>query len=216
MRDASTPHAAFVRAADRFCTLLAEESLAALSARTTVTTPTGAAAAGLAHPNPRDLAAVSIVRSGDALAAAFARLEPSCSWGGKILCQRDESHPDKPARFLLRKLPANIPSTRTVFLCDPMLATGGSACLAVEELLKVGVAEAAVVFVCVVAAPQGLARLRRAHPGVQIVAGCVDEGLNESKYIMPGLGDFGDRYFGTTEISGVTELSGGSGGSPTA
>ena len=207
LRAAGTPHEAFVRAADRFCALLAEAALAVHATPATVYTPTGAPARGLLHPDPRGFAAVSIVRSGDALAGAFARLEPTCSWGGKILCQRDEGAPDKPARFLLRKLPSTISAARTVFLCDPMLATGGSACLAVEELLKVGVAAAAITFVCVVAAPEGLARLRAAHPAVTVVAGWVDDGLNAEKYIMPGLGDFGDRYFGTSEISGVTHVA---------
>lgn len=209
LRDASTPHASFVRAADRFCTLLAEAALAVHALPATVATPTGAPAAGLAQPDPRALAAVSIVRSGDALAAAFARLEPTMSWGGKILLQRDETHPDKPARFLLRKLPSTISAARVVYLCDPMLATGGSACLGVEELLKAGVAEGSICFVCVVAAPEGLARLRAAHPSVGIVAGWVDAGLNAEKYIMPGLGDFGDRYFGTSEISGVSVVGAG-------
>jgi uracil phosphoribosyltransferase len=204
LRAASTPRVAFVNAADRFCALLAEAALAVYALPTTVATPTGSSASGLAQPDPEALAAVSIVRSGDALAAAFARLEPAMSWGGKILVQRDEALPDKPPRFLLRKLPSTIATARVVFLCDPMLATGGSACLAVEELLKAGVAEAAVCFVCLVAAPEGLARLRGRHPALTIVVGWVDERLNEEKFIVPGLGDFGDRYFGTTEISGVS------------
>lgn len=79
-----------------------------------------------------------------------------------------------------------------------MLATGGSATMAIRELLDHGVEESRIVFVNVVACPEGVARLRRAYPQVRIVTSAVDGGLNERMYIVPGLGDFGDRYFGTT------------------
>ena len=197
LRDARTPRHDFVRFANRFCILLAEAVLGLYSAPCSVTTPTGSQAPGLSLPPPSRCAAVSIVRSGDVLAAAFASLEPLMCCGGKLLIQRDEAHPDKPARFLLRKLPPSLPTAERVFLCDPMLASGGSVLLAIEELLRAGVAEERVVFVCLVAAPEGLAKLAAHHPKVEVVCGCVDEGLNGEKFILPGLGDFGDRWFGT-------------------
>ena len=86
---------------------------------------------------------------------------------------------------------------RAVVLADPMLATGGSLVRAVGVLLAAGVREDRIVVVNVVSAPEGLATLRRAHPDLRIVTGAVDAKLNEQRYIVPGLGDFGDRYYGT-------------------
>lgn len=78
-----------------------------------------------------------------------------------------------------------------------MLATGGSACSAIRVLRDRGVQESRIVFVNVVACPEGLARIQRDFPDVTIVTAAVDEGLNASRYIVPGLGDFGDRFYGT-------------------
>lgn len=87
---------------------------------------------------------------------------------------------------------------RPVLLCDPMLATGGSAITALQILIdQAHVDPARLVFACVVAAPEGIRALHAAYPTVTVVAGAVDEGLNEDKYIVPGLGDYGDRYYGT-------------------
>jgi uracil phosphoribosyltransferase len=96
------------------------------------------------------------------------------------------------------KLPADI-ANRTVLLVDPMLATGQSASLAIRELAARGVPEERILFLNVVACPEGLAVLAARHPAVRVVTAAVDEGLNAQKYIVPGLGDFGDRYFGTEE-----------------
>ncbi|MBQ3091038.1 MAG: uracil phosphoribosyltransferase, partial [Clostridia bacterium] len=92
------------------------------------------------------------------------------------------------------KLPADI-GEREVFLVDPMLATGGSACDAIRQLKKHGAKN--IRFLCIVAAPEGMARVEREHPDVPVYAAVVDEGLNENGYIVPGLGDAGDRIFGT-------------------
>lgn len=82
-----------------------------------------------------------------------------------------------------------------VFLLDPMLATGGSACEGVRQLKAAGAKR--ITFLCVVCCPEGLAALKKAHPDVVVVTAAVDGGLNEKCYIVPGLGDAGDRYFGT-------------------
>jgi uracil phosphoribosyltransferase len=82
-----------------------------------------------------------------------------------------------------------------VFLLDPMLATGGSAIAAVEQLRKAGAQ--GIRFVCVVACPQGVDAFQKAHPDVPITTASIDSGLNLQSYIVPGLGDAGDRYFGT-------------------
>ena len=82
-----------------------------------------------------------------------------------------------------------------IFVVDPMLATGGSAILAVDSLKKRGASH--IKFVCLVAAPEGVEALQTAHPDVEIFAAALDERLNENGYIVPGLGDAGDRLFGT-------------------
>jgi uracil phosphoribosyltransferase len=86
-------------------------------------------------------------------------------------------------------------SDRAFIVLDPMLATGGSAAAAVASLKKAGAER--ITFMCVVAAPEGIARLRAAHPDVPIICAAIDRGLNAHGYIVPGLGDAGDRLFGT-------------------
>ena len=91
-------------------------------------------------------------------------------------------------------LPANL-AAADVFLLDPMLATGGSACEAARQLKEAGALR--ITMLCVVSCPEGLAAMERAHPDVPIITAAIDDGLNERCYIVPGLGDAGDRYFGT-------------------
>jgi uracil phosphoribosyltransferase len=92
------------------------------------------------------------------------------------------------------KLPADCDS-REVFVVDPMLATGGSAVAAIQMLKEKGVKN--IHFMCIIAAPEGVQVLTEAHPDVDVYIGALDERLNERKYIVPGLGDAGDRIFGT-------------------
>ena len=92
------------------------------------------------------------------------------------------------------KLPADC-SEREVFVVDPMLATGGSCAAAIQVLKDKGCKN--IHFMCIIAAPEGLERLKAAHPDVDIYIGALDEKLNERAYIVPGLGDAGDRIFGT-------------------
>ena len=94
------------------------------------------------------------------------------------------------------KLPKDV-GARTVLLVDPMLATGGSTNEAVRVLKRAGVAEESIVMLSIVAAPEGLRAVAAEHPQVRVLVGEVDHRLNSKAYIVPGLGDFGDRYFGT-------------------
>jgi uracil phosphoribosyltransferase len=93
------------------------------------------------------------------------------------------------------KIPAQLPADSLVFILDPMLATGGSAVAAVDVFKKRGVSR--IRFLCLIASPEGVATLQAAHPDVHIVCASVDDHLNEKGYIVPGLGDAGDRCFGT-------------------
>ncbi|PJF18938.1 hypothetical protein PSACC_01245, partial [Paramicrosporidium saccamoebae] len=94
------------------------------------------------------------------------------------------------------KLPPDV-AQRYCLLLDPMLATGGSAIKAIDVLLQHGVNPGRIVFVNLVASPEGLLAIHKKFPTVQVVTATIDEGLDDKKYIVPGLGDFGCRYFGT-------------------
>ena len=113
---------------------------------------------------------------------------------GKILIQRDEETA-KPHLFY-SKLPPDV-ATRPVLLLDPMLATGGSAVAACKVLCDAGCKPEQIIFVNILCVKEGLEALAEAYPQVKVVTGAIDPILNDKKYIVPGLGDFGDRYFGT-------------------
>lgn len=114
---------------------------------------------------------------------------------GKILIQRDE-HTAQPTLYFA-KLPTDI-AERWVLLLDPMLATGGSCVKAIEVLLEHGVKEERIIFVNLIAAPEGVVALTQRFPQIKILTTALDEKLNHQKYILPGIGDFGDLYYGTT------------------
>ena len=134
---------------------------------------------------------LSILRAGNGLVDALSAILPEAAIG-HLGVQRDtETH--RPV-YYYEKLPEKI-DQRQVIIADPMLATGGSAVAAINELRRAGVDK--IVFGCVIAAPEGIAVVRQKFPEVKIVACSIDEGLNDINYIVPGLGDAGDRYFGT-------------------
>jgi uracil phosphoribosyltransferase len=139
----------------------------------------------------RRVTLVPILRAGLGMAGGVLRLLPEARMG-HLGVYRDEKTLEPISYY--QKLPPDIASTE-VLLIDPMLATGGSATGAVSILKKSGVNS--VRFVCLVAAPEGIATFHRAHPEVPIFCAAVDRQLNEKGYILPGLGDAGDRLFGT-------------------
>ena len=139
----------------------------------------------------KKLAIVPILRPGIGMVDGFLSLVPAAKVG-HIGMYRDEETLE-PVEYLV-KLPEDI-DQRQIFVMDPMLATGGSAILAVDSLKKRGAAN--IKFVCLVAAPEGVKKLQDAHPDIDIYTASLDERLNENGYIVPGLGDAGDRLFGT-------------------
>ena len=139
----------------------------------------------------KKLAIVPILRAGIGMVDGFLSLVPAAKVG-HIGMYRDEETLE-PVEYLV-KLPEDI-DQRQIFVVDPMLATGGSAILAVDSLKKRGAAN--IKFVCLVAAPEGVKKLQAAHPDIDIYTASLDEKLNENGYIVPGLGDAGDRLFGT-------------------
>jgi uracil phosphoribosyltransferase len=139
-----------------------------------------------------DIVVVPVLRAGLAMLFALQDFLPSVSVGF-IGLERDEKTAQ--AREYYQKLP-RIFATHHIFVLDPMLATGGSFDDTIQALKKKGAKR--ISLVCIVSAPEGIARIQKNHPDVEIFTGATDEKLNERKYIVPGLGDFGDRYFGTT------------------
>lgn len=132
---------------------------------------------------------VPIIRAGEAMESA---LRSCCREVriGKILIQRDEK--TAIAKLYYSKLPEDI-ATRWVFLLDPMLATGSSAIKAIEVLVAAGVPESRIIFLNLMAAPFGIEAVLSVYPAMKIITACVDEGLDDNKYLISGCGDFGDR-----------------------
>lgn len=139
----------------------------------------------------KKLAIVPILRAGLGMVSGLLALVPSAKVGHIGLYRDEVTH--EPHEYYC-KLPDRI-NERLVIVCDPMLATGGSAIQAVDFLKDKGCKN--IKFMCIIAAPEGLDALRKAHPDIDIYVGNLDEKLNEDAYIVPGLGDAGDRIFGT-------------------
>lgn len=139
----------------------------------------------------KKLAIVPILRAGLGMVEGMQAMIPAAKVG-HIGLYRDEETA-QPVEYFC-KLPADC-AHREVFVVDPMLATGGSAVAAIQMLKDKGVKN--IHFMCIIAAPEGVQVLTAAHPDVDIYIGALDERLNERKYIVPGLGDAGDRIFGT-------------------
>ena len=135
--------------------------------------------------------ALSDLRAGLGMVSGILALVPSAKVGHIGMYRDEETH--EPQEYYC-KLPDPI-AERTIVVCDPMLATGGSAIDAINQIKKHGGKN--IKFMCIIAAPEGLERLHREHPDIQIYVGALDRQLNENAYICPGLGDAGDRIFGT-------------------
>lgn len=139
----------------------------------------------------KKLAIVPILRAGLGMVNGILTLVPSAKVGHIGLYRDEETH--EPHEYYC-KLPDCI-DRRTILVVDPMLATGGSACAALDFIKKYGGKD--IKFMSIIAAPEGLEKLSKAHPDVKIFCGHLDSHLNENCYICPGLGDAGDRIFGT-------------------
>ena len=137
------------------------------------------------------LALVSILRAGNGMLDSLLHLIPSARVGFVGLYRDEETL--KPVQYYF-KVPEDI-SERDVLAIDPMLATGNSSVAAIDLLKAAGARR--ITFLCLLAAPEGVARMQEAHPDVRIITASLDECLNDQGYIVPGLGDAGDRMFGT-------------------
>mgnify|MGYP001240609991 CR=1 FL=1 len=190
LRNAVTPAAQFRRAAARITMLLAAEAMRGVpSAAAPVETPMGVAQG---RRISGDIVVVPVLRAGLGMLEAVLELAPQARVG-HIGLQRDEQ--TAVASQYYAKFPARLEES-FVLLVDPMLATGGSAIAATDLLHRAGARRVSVV--CIVAAPEGIEALERAFPQVHIYTPVIDHGLNAHKFIVPGLGDFGDRLYGTS------------------
>jgi uracil phosphoribosyltransferase len=189
LRDRRTPSAEFRRLAHRVALLVAAEATRDLPTEPIeVETPLETSEA---RRLARRVVAVPVLRAGLGMLDAFLELVPSAQVGYFGLERNEQT---AVARRYYEKVPKNLRDA-VVYLLDPMLATGGSAAMAIEGLRDLGAQQ--VRLLCVVAAPEGLAYLQEAHAEAEVYTAALDRGLNEHKYILPGLGDFGDRLFGT-------------------
>lgn len=141
--------------------------------------------------NEDDYAFVPILRAGTGMLDGLIKVMPNAKIGHIGLYRNEETL--KPVKYYY-KTPSNI-DKREVIVLDPMLATGGSGIDAITMLKESGAKK--IKFLCIIAAPEGIKKLEEVHPDVQIYCAAIDEKLNENGYIVPGLGDAGDRIFGT-------------------
>ncbi|GAB4847961.1 Uridine kinase-like protein 1, chloroplastic [Ancistrocladus abbreviatus] len=193
IRDRDISKHDFVFYSDRLIRLVVEHGLGHLPfTEKQVVTPTGSVYTGVDFC--KKLCGVSIVRSGESMENALR----ACCKGikiGKILIHRDG---DNGKQLIYEKLPKDI-SERHVLLLDPVLATGNSACQAIELLIQKGVPESYIIFLNLISAPEGVHCVCRRYPSLKIVTSEIDVALNEEFRVIPGMGEFGDRYFGTDD-----------------
>ncbi|MFS8102226.1 uracil phosphoribosyltransferase [Lentzea alba] len=194
VRDRDASREDFVFYSERIIRLLVEAGLDLLPFEPQdVTTPVGATYNGLRFAEK--IVGVPIIRAGESMESG---LRAVCRGVriGKILIQRDKE--TKLPKLYYRNLPRDIAS-RHVLLLDPMLATGGTANAAIQVLLDEGVLEENIVFITVITVPEGIAAVCERFPRIRIVTSAIEERLNDNAYMLPGIGDFGDRFFGTDE-----------------
>lgn len=189
LRDSTTPPTQFRRLAHRVGVIVAADATRDLSTTPVeVDTPIERTTC---HQLSTDIVVVAVLRAGLSLVDSVLELIPDARVG-HVGLRRDET------TAMASKYSSHLPPSLAdslVLLVDPMLATGGSAILAVDMLKEAGATR--IRLLCVVAAPEGVAALAAAHPDVDVYTPALDRELNAKKYIMPGLGDFGDRLYGT-------------------
>jgi uracil phosphoribosyltransferase len=189
LRDAGTGKKLFMELVDEIATLLAYEATREIPLEP-VMIETPLAKTEAQRTQGSAVAVVPILRAGLGMVEGVLRLLPGARVGHIGLFRDEETV--QPVEYYL-KVPES--QGRTFIVVDPMLATGGSAVAAVARLKELGAAD--IRFMCIVSAPEGVLAMLRSHPDVPILAAALDDGLDENSYIVPGLGDAGDRMFGT-------------------
>ncbi|MFH1253802.1 MAG: uracil phosphoribosyltransferase [bacterium] len=141
----------------------------------------------------KNIILIPILRSGLALLPAFIKQFPDCAVG-VVGMKRDEK--TAIAHLYYKNIP-QISTTDQVIILDPMIATGGSGTATIKIVTDTGIDQKQIIFVGIIAAPEGIKVMKKAYPDIKIIVAITDEGLTSNKFITPGLGDFGDRFFGT-------------------
>lgn len=189
LRDRETHYGAFRQTLADVSSILAYEALRSLPvAEVRVTTPLEETAG---YRLDQEVVVVPVLRAGLGLVDGFVRFVPEARVGHLGMYRDEQTH--RPVDYY-SNVPPEVRNART-FVVDPMLATGGSAAGAISHLKNRGATD--VTFVCLVAAPEGVARLEEFHPDVRVVTAALDRELDADAFIRPGLGDAGDRIFGT-------------------
>ena len=190
LRDKNTGTNEFRKLVEEIATLIGFEALHDLPLEDVeVTTPIETCMTPMI--SGKKLAIVPILRAGLGMVSGITALVPSAKIGHIGLYRDEVTH--EPHEYYC-KMPDDL-DKRQIFITDPMLATGGSAVAAIDFVKRLGGKN--IVFMCLIAAPEGIEVLQKAHPDVDIYIAAKDEKLNENAYIVPGLGDAGDRIFGT-------------------
>ncbi|CAI1552475.1 Uracil phosphoribosyltransferase [Serratia quinivorans] len=192
IRNKQAEHACFEYYSDQLLRQLLVQAAALLPyEKHEVITPIGETYTGLKLA--RGICGVSVIRAGESFEGEYRRMfsgQPI----GKILIQRNPQ--SKLPKYFYSHFPDDI-TERAVLLFEPMLATGGSLIMAIETLLEQGVSVENIYVVNVLASPVGVDRLFTRFPSIQLVTSSIEQGLSEQAFMKPGIGDFGDRYFGT-------------------
>lgn len=198
LRNKNTSHRDFVLTTNRLSHLLWEWVLGYEETNFTKTTQPGI----ITDYDHYDLAqnkyaVVSILRSAESMVHVGPILNENGFSFGKILIQRNEESKEKEAKLYYKKFPKDI-KDRIVFVVDNMLGTGGSLCCALKEIVNCGVPIENIRFLNVLCCEEGIKKVQAQYPELRIFTAQIDPILNENKYIVPGLGDFGDRYYNTS------------------
>ncbi|MCX8957291.1 uracil phosphoribosyltransferase [Erwinia psidii] len=182
----------FVYASNQLIRLLLQHAAHYLPYRDeVVTTPIGDVFHGKSLKN--GVCGVSVIRAGESMEVAFREMFPEQPIG-KILIQRDKE--TKQPHYFYSHLPATV-GEMSVMLFEPMLATGGSVLKAIDVLQESGVAADNIIVVNLLASPSGIENVTKAWPALTVVTSSIEQGMTEAAFMRPGIGDFGDRYFGT-------------------
>jgi uridine kinase len=194
IRNRDTKRDDFIFYSDRLLRLIVEEALGHLPfSEKSVVTPTGETYVGVSTLNVDDIVCVSVIRAGEAMEGALRAVIKDVTIG-KLLIERVSSTSEPELTYA--KLPANI-DKKWVLLMDPIIATGKSVCLAICKLTSVGVRLDRILVCSVMCSPEGIAKVCKSYPEIRLITSEIERGFDANHAILPGIGDFADRYFGT-------------------
>ena len=193
LRDINSSREQFRYAANKLIEILASKVFDCLGTKQIeINTPVASCIGTVLEDNVEQI--VSVMRSGDVPLNIFSKYFPSAAIN-KILIQRNEETAEPVFKY--QKFSPTISQAKKVIITEPMIATGGTLCMVIELLKKQGVETKNIIIAAICAAPEGLKLFEEQYPEISVVLTVVDDHLNTKKYISPGIGDFGDRYFGT-------------------